>query len=89
MRGSPIIIKPIIAGSAIVTTALIAQNNDSKKALKSLVAELLESLGKITVAIATPKTPKGNSIKRSEKYSQLMLPLTRNEASSVSTIMLI
>ena len=43
----------------------------------------------MTVARATPKTPKGNPNNRSEKYSQEMLPVSRNEAMMVSTNRLI
>ncbi len=39
-----------------------------------------ERPGRITVASAMLKTPSGNSISRSAKYSQAMLPVTRNDA---------
>ena len=42
------------------------------------------STGSITIDIAIPKTARGNSISLSEKYSQLMLPVTNKDATIVS-----
>ena len=62
----------------------IAQPVDARYSSRSPAACRRDSLGSATVARATPNTPSGNSIRRWEKLSQLMLPDTRKLARMVS-----
>ena len=62
-----------------------AQSRVLLKAVLSLPVCSADRLGKITVASAIPNTPRGNSTSLSEKYSQEILPVCRNEAMTVST----
>ena len=76
---------PITAGTPIINISLIDQSKVLENCSLFSLANRLDNLGKITVAIAIAKIPKGSCIKRSETYSQLGLPVGNKDAKIVST----
>ena len=80
---------PTAAGVAISATSRSAQSRVSENAADDAAACWRDRCGRMTVASAIPSTPRGNSTIRSEKYSQDTLPVTRNDAITVSTSRLI
>jgi hypothetical protein len=59
-------VRPIAAGHAISSTSRSAQSSVAEKRSGDDVACCSESRGRITVPSATPNTPSGNSMSRSE-----------------------
>ena len=81
--------RPTAAGAPTINTQRSAQSIMWEKARGSAWPCFSDRLGRITVARAIPNTPSGNSIMRSDKYSQVTLPDTRKDAIRVSNSRLI
>ena len=77
-------INPAIEGIAINMESLIDLDNVDEYSPDSFFWKCSDKTGSITIEIAIPNTAKGNSINLSEKYNQLILPVTNKEATIVS-----
>ncbi len=76
--------RPTADGIPIIRIQRKAQSSDAENSLTDLSACLRDKCGSTTTAIATPKTPKGKLVIRSEKYNQVILPSRKNDANNVS-----
>src|SRR5271157_3665544 len=75
---------PNVAGSPISKIKRTAQSMVLENSSTEFDAYLRDKYGKITVTTATPKTPIGTEVTRSEKYNQDKLPWRKNDAKKVS-----